>query len=397
MTKQRENPAARAAGSPPRPIPRRPINAVVAALVLAGVACSDPAAPNTEVEERLLFLSTRDGALDQLGRPMREIYLMTSDGSGPVNLTQQPSTYLHLSLSPDGRRVVFASQFSGCDIWMMNTDGSELQRLTGQGANEGCNAWPRSSPDGARVAFASNRDGRQIGSTSGLYDVWVMNADGSDPRNVSHSLGAELGFDVHVIGWSPAGQVVFETGSTVEGSVQRRVYVVNADGTGMQPLFERTGDYAPAWSPDGSRIAFISERDGRRRLYVMNADGTGAIALTNHDGDDRLPPGCCGLDDNVFARDAWSSDGKRIAFERFASPEEWGTIYTIGADGTGLRRIVDFSASFNGWSPSGTRIALTRRDGSMPADIYVVDADGSDLRNVTNSPSEDSDALWVDH
>jgi TolB protein len=375
---------------------------VTGVLALGNAACAErvvgPGVEQVEEDEHLLFLSTRDGAHDQLERPMREIYRMSSDGSDAVNLTRHPSSiYSHLSASPDGRTVALASDRSGCDIWVMNTDGGNVAQLTGREPGEGCNAWPRWSPDGTRIAFASNREGRRVDNTTGLYDVYVMNADGSMPRNVSQSLGEALGFNVHVVGWSPAGQIVFETDDITEDGPVRRVYIVNADGADVRPLFDRMGDHSPAWSPDGARITFISDRDGRRRLYVMNADGTGARPLTDHSGDDRLPGGCCGFRDASFDISPWSPDGKRIAFERFVDEADWGTIYVVDLDGADPRRLTDFSASFNGWSPSGGRIALTRRMSPAASDIFVIDADGSGLRNLTRSPAEDTDAFWVRH
>lgn len=370
---------------------------ITTVLALGSAGCTERVVgPGVEREEHLLFLSTRDGAHDQLDRPMREIYRMSSDGSDVVNLTRHPAySYSHLSASPDGRRIAFASDRSGCDIWVMNMDDGSLEQLTGRGPSEGCNAWPRWSPDGSRIAFASNREGRWIDNTTGLYDVYVMNADGSMPRNVSQSLGEALGFNVHVVGWSPTGQVVFETNDVTEGTFERRVYVVNADGTDIRPLFGVMGDHSPAWSPDGALITFISERDGSRRLYVMNADGTGARALTDHSGNDRLPSGCCGFSNTSFDISPWSPDGKRIAFERFATAADWGTIYVVDLDGASPLQLTDFSATFDGWSPSGGRIALTRRMPPAAFDIFVINADGSGLRNLTGSSAEDTDAFWV--
>jgi Tol biopolymer transport system component len=297
--------------------------AIALALALVVTACHDDATgPDAEPDEYLLFLSTRDGALDDFGRPMADIYRMDGDGSNVTNLTGQPVwLYLHMTLSPDGGRLALAR---ACDILVMGTSGSGLTHLVQSGPETGCNAWPRWSPDGTLIAFATNREGRALGHTGGLNDAYVMNADGSDPRNVSHALGEQLGFNLHVVGWSPAGQVVLATDGPAGGGQDTRVYLVDPDGSELGPLFDRADDHSPAWSPDGSQVAFISERDGQRRLTT-------------------------------------------------------------------------FSADFNGWSPRGTRIALTDRRYPGPPDIYVMDADGTGLRNLTDSPAADTDAFWVSH
>jgi Tol biopolymer transport system component len=345
-----------------------------------------------EAEEKILFLSTRVDEKDKLGRAMRDIFRMNADATGIENLTKQPAwRYWHLNLSPDGRRFVFISSL-GVDIRVMDADGTNPMLLTNQSGTgeDRSNAWPRWSPDGTQIAFATNREERRKNGYGGLYDAYVMNADGSNPRNVSYTLGEELGMNVAVIGWTPDGQVVFESSTFADGAWEIIVYVVNTDGTGLQRLFDTPGDHSPAWSPDGSKIVFINERDGRRRLYIMNADGSGVQPLTAHDGDDWLP-GNRGGTESAFAYNPWSPDGTRIAFDRDAL-NEWGT-YVINADGTGLRRLSSHPTWFNGWSWNGTRIAFTSR--RIPNDIYIADAYGSALRNITNSPHDDSDAVWL--
>ncbi|HSJ24879.1 MAG TPA: hypothetical protein VK929_09440 [Longimicrobiales bacterium] len=368
---------------------------LAAASAVAGTACSDPGTgPGADPPEYLLFLSTRGGATDDLDRPLRDIFRANTDGSGAVNLTGQPTlNYVHASVSPDGRRVAFASDRDGCDIWVMDTSGANLTRLTGPG--EGCHGWPRWSPDGGMLAFASNRDGRSQGQHGGLYDVWVMNADGSNARNISAASTDVLGSVVQVVGWTPAGEIMFETYGLPDGDTDRRVFTLRTDGTGRRALL-LPGDHSPAWSPDGSRIVFISVRDGFSRLYVMDADGFGEMPLTDHDGDDRLPGGCCRLSAMGFDVDPWSPDGRLVAFERFAGSAEPGTVHTVDVATGQIRKFTNFPASFDGWSPSGRHMAYTRRSVDA-SDIFVVGTDGSNPTNVTNSAHDDTDALWVRH
>jgi len=160
---------------------------------------------------QIAFISDRDGNLD--------IYLMNADGSGVMQLTNDPSNDTYPDWSPDGTRIAFTSFRDGnWEIYVMNADGSHATRLTDNGAQ-----WPAWSPDGTRIAFNTVRDGN--------WEIYVMNADGSDPRNLTNS--------------------------------------PDEDGS-------------PAWSPDGTKIAFNSHRDGNEEIYVMNADGSGLGNLTNN-------------------------------------------------------------------------------------------------------------------
>jgi Tol biopolymer transport system component len=387
--------------------PRRPrfgLLLVIVLLLPALSGCSDafgpdPGGPDDPAPDALLFLSTRDGATSLLG-PLADIYRVNTDGTGLENLTRAPSRYLHLSLAPDGRRVAFVRADPGCGIWVMETDGSGLAPLTNrtEGAADGCNAFPRWSPDGARIAFVSNRDQRRIGDSSGLNDVFVMNADGSDPRNVSAPLAEEMGLNVMVIGWSPDGEVVFQTDGPSGGGVDMRVYLVRPDGTGLRPMFETAGDHTPAWSPDGSRVAFIRDDGDTQRLHVMNANGTAVIPVGNHDRN-RLSLGTGGFSDSAFEHDPWSPDGTRLVFERYDAGG-WGTLYVVNADGTGVRNLSlgHGQTMFNGWSPDGRHIAYTRYHVTPQRwqDVYIASVDGVVATgNLTDTPHQDSDAIWI--
>jgi Tol biopolymer transport system component len=371
--------------------------AVIAALLaLPAAACSDDGVgPAGQAQEELIFLSNRDGGITPSGQPRHDIYRMRADGTGLQNLTRHPATYRYLSLSPDGRRLVFQSDRSGSDIWVMNVDGTGLARLTRRDSEEeeGNNLEPQWSPDGTRIAFTSNRERRTNGGASGLYDVYVMDADGRNPRNVSLSLGDELGFDVRLSGWSPGGQVVFESTDVIGGAWHHRVYLVNEDGSGLRALFPGGVDHSPAWSPDGSRVAFISRRDGGEWLYVMNADGSDARPLTSAN---RLPG--WSNDGREMAYTPWSPDGTRIAFQRWDNVFTWGTLHVIGVDGAEPLQLTAEITTFNGWSPRGDRIAFTSRRGGS-SDVYSIHPGGGDHVNLTSQLSADlydeRNALWL--
>jgi len=139
-------------------------------------------------------------------------------------------------------------------------------------------------------------------------------------------------------------------------------------------------DLFPVWSPDGSRIAFLSSRGGNRaNIYVMNADGSGLRRLTT---------------DSVFAAYpySWSPDGSRLAF---AAGQYTGHIFVVTADGSGLIRLTNDSVADGSpaWSLDGTNIAFVRADGSGSR-IYVMNADGSAVIPLTNAGASDYDPHW---
>jgi Tol biopolymer transport system component len=131
-------------------------------------------------------------------------------------------------------------------------------------------------------------------------------------------------------------------------------------------------DGSPAWSPDGTRIAFSSERDGNAEIYVMKADGSGVTRLTNTKADDGDP--------------SWSPDGKRIAFVSGRNGK--AEIFTMNADGSDQKTLVSMDrgdAVDPRWSPDGATIAFVHRpDGvtGSAAIICTVSADGAALRHL---------------
>jgi Tol biopolymer transport system component len=263
--------------------------------------------------------------------------------------------------------ILFASNRGGAydDLYLLDLAGSQIARLT-QGDS---NTFPGSfSPDGSQILFTGY----------GLVHsyVGVMNAYGSEPKDLSQSPNSDEGFPA----WSPDGKFVAFT-SRRDGN--NEIYIMNADGSQPRRLTNNpTDDFAPSWSPNGQQIAFVSDRDhtaGTYSIYLMNTDGSIVKRLTDDQGSDYTP--------------SWSPDGKQIAFR--SSLDGSADIYIINIDGSGLKNLTDNQAEdwSPSWSPDGRLIAFqTDRDGNW--EIYTMNVDGTDPKNLTKDAAEDEMPSW---
>jgi Tol biopolymer transport system component len=272
---------------------------------------------------------------------------------------------------PGPGRIIFTRVGNSLqDLYTMDLNGKNLQQATSSYAFDDWGSW---SPDTFKILFMSNR----IPDTTYAvrYQIFTMNSDGSSvseltiPNPAKDSTG-------HVIdttsnfhpAWSPDGtKIAFA--STRDGNPE--IYVMDPNGLNVVRLTNNPADDAqPAWSPDGSKIAFASNRDGNDEIYVMAANGTGQTNLTNSPGSDLVP--------------AWSPDGTKIAFQ--SDRETNYAIWVMNADGSNPVRLTDPSAPAGApaWSPDGTRIVY-----EQGGHIWVMNADGSRKIQITSSSQSD--------
>jgi len=260
------------------------------------------------------------------------------------------------------------------------------------------------------IAFYSARDGNN--------EIYVMNADGSDPFRVTYDGPSDVDPDI-----SPNGQhIVFTSNRTGNNDI----YIVGISGGSAWNLTNNpANDGWARWSPNGKQIIFHSNRDGNFEIYVMNADGSGSpTRLTNYLGLDQYPDWSPNGQQIVFRRDldiyvmnlksgevdrltealpfnqmaVWSPNGQHFAFMSFR--EGYCSVFRMNADGSQQTNLtpkdpLDSAAQWcsraPSWSANGQEILFMSSRPSTGGDteVFVMNADGSNVRRLTNSPGAD--------
>ena len=343
--------------------------------------------------------------------------------------------------TPDGSSVIFSHAGR---IYVVDADGTELTSLSGSyepvdrySETIEIDFFPTLSPDGSRAAYSTYGYAR-TGARENESEIAVQSIDGSERVRLTENDRDDI-----APSWSPDGsRIAFMSPKTLwefaywEGY---RVFIMSSDGSGEREIAPSLAPLccALAWSPDGSRLAFLSERreteavewkekpyDGpvergvirdywvrRQSVYTVKADGSGLVELAWSENPDSAPKTRAGRNDWSPEEQAsmfrWSPDGERLAFAARYYGEKDG-IYVADADGASVRRIFDLaavsnhpSAEFEGiteiaWSPDGSRIdfeaSVVRGDTYTPA-AYSVFADGADLRQLAEGRLELSERI----
>jgi Tol biopolymer transport system component len=277
--------------------------------------------------------------------PEHGVWQVQPDGTGARKVLDfSGPSYWHIAWSPDGARIAFQdSRLDHRGISSASPDGSNLRRLT-DGANDD---WPSWSPDGTMIAFsgsAAGTDGCEAGAdTLCPTDISVMRGDGTDVRRLTDDPAPE-----YQPAWSPDGTRIAFVRAVDVSSNEYALEVMDADGTNVRQLTADLSPSHPSWSPDGRRIAFAGYVGTAGGVYVMNDDGSDQRLVAPERGSFTEGP-------------AWSPDGSRIAF-----------------------------VSDRG----GVRVAACGNDDLCPPQIYLVNPDGSGLERITAIPEGLTGVAW---
>ena len=236
------------------------------------------------------------------------------------------------------------------------------------------------------IAFSSDRDGD--------FDIYTIRPDGSGLRRITNAPGSDSRPE-----WSPDGtKIAFDS----DRDGDHEIYVKDLATGKVSQLTNNThpsspqfqADQSPAWSPDGTRIAFSSNRDTlgelagetyAERIFVMKADGSEVTRLTR---------GASHYQSDI----SWSPDGTQLIYELGHDTEY--SLAIMNADGSDMRLLLPFPTApderYPDWSPSGKKIVFTKGiDVDRTMDIWKMDPDGSDQKQLTNTPENESAPDWA--
>ncbi|TMF34439.1 MAG: hypothetical protein E6I26_12060 [Chloroflexi bacterium] len=326
-----------------RGMQRRSLTAVLAA-ILTLIGCASPVSPPTSVGPSVTNPSPSPSLTPSPTRVVHASYTPVVTGT-PIALTEL-----------SGRIV--ADDFE--DLFVMNIDGSDFVRVADNPAGpEFDGSW---SPDGKWIVY---RD-----STRGLNtddEIYIASADGKERRNLTKNPANDWGPD-----WSPDGTTI-AFNSDRDHETGTRGYLVNPDGSNLRRIDVDQWLEYPSWSPDGQKLVFMGAAGSNYEISVVDLATNVVTQLTTAPGEDGWP--------------AWSPDGSTIAFSSvrddcsFAAQDAdcWRTgdigphidIWTLGADGTNLRRVTPEFGQFVAWSPDGRYLLISG------AGLYVVRPDGT--------------------
>jgi len=266
--------------------------------------------------------------------------------------------------------------------WVANKDLSDQVKLTSGSADSGWAVW---KPGGDKLAFDSNRADPDPDDSNAINDIFTMNPDGSGIVNLTHSEDFS-----ESAAWSPDGSQIAFGSDRRNGAKRDDIYVMDADGTNVRrvsTLPEKAEyDYAPQFSPDGKRLVFTryitDDIPIEAALFTVRvADGGGLKQLTPW-GDG--------------AGDAhWSPDGTKIVFEASPDASSHGDIFTIDSDGQHLTNLTHNERSGGGssdplWSADGTKILFGQArefSGGFGFGLATMNPDGTDRHFILPSPS----------
>ncbi|MBN2659210.1 MAG: PD40 domain-containing protein [Spirochaetales bacterium] len=306
-------------------------------------------------EGEILFSSERGGD--------RDLYIVNADGTDLRVVLDLPSIEGHGDWAPDGDGIVFFSDRDGNrELYSISYADPEksLRRLTVSPGNDHLPAW---SPDGEKIAFVSERDGNP--------EIYIMNNDGTDQRRLTEDGRKDMAPT-----WSPDGKTLYFSTAGDNGTWQLRALDPSRPGSKPETLSEENIGYADV-SPDGSKLAWHSNRSGAYGIYISGMDGSDILAVEGAPGQTDWIP-------------VWSPDGRYLAFdgERGYST---GEIYVRDLEEGSLYRVTNHRSSDWGpdWRPVPPSKIIYDSNSGGDREIYIIDEKGRNRVQLTDNDWED--------
>ena len=304
-----------------------------------------------------------------------DIFITDIYGGHMTHLTKNKWLDFNPAVSPDGSKLAFVSDRDGGNreiytmdlVWMDGYTQWEGRNLTNITQTQGHDWTPKFSPSNDKIVYTT------FFPETDNYDVFLMNVDGTEKKNLTNSTWYEKypqfssdGSFIIYQAWQKGKMEIFFTNLLDENNINLT----------RNTQFHDIMSHGNAISPDGQKIVFTSERDGNRNIYLMNTDGTDQTQLTLHAAHDYEP---------IF-----SPDGMTIVFtsERDGNKE----IYIMNNNGLNLKNLSNNPA--DDWNPryypdNHKIVFQSLRDGPVNWEIYMMTVDGKRQTNLTNHPRTD--------
>lgn len=240
------------------------------------------------------------------------IYISDEDGKTQVKVLNATLSDGYPAVSPNGKMIAFYGKYDRYRTWSIHVadvDGKNVRRLTDK--KHVWDSAPTWSPDGSTIAFA-----REYKDASGNWheEIWLMKLDGSELSQIKAIEGRSPEF-------MPDGRILFQSKSSPS-----QISIANIDGSNIIQLTnDKTNNMQPKISPDGSKIAYLSNRDGNQEVYVMNLDGSNQQRITKNDIQEWDP--------------VWSPTGDKVFFSS-QNVHGFYDIYKANVDGTSKEKVL---------------------------------------------------------
>jgi eukaryotic-like serine/threonine-protein kinase len=293
--------------------------------------------------------ATADGRTILAGqfRPDSSVWMDRNDEepATPVTL-EKHHEFQFISWAPEDRILFSSSSTPDRDVWVMNSSGGDVRQLTSKSRN---NLMPVGSPDGRYVVFASNR------APSGAYNIWRMNNDGTDPKQITFGDG-----ELQAVVSADSQWIFYTSGATETPPAERRIWKVPIEGGQPEQVVHLPSRW-PDVSPDGKSLAFVVMQGDRApwKVALLSLEN-GAMKVLDLWPNDPI---------------RWTPDGKSISFVKTEEGQDVSNVWTFPVDGGEAKQITRFVTHFvinHDWSPDGRLFcsrSMTIRDAFLITDF----------------------------